>query len=132
MTLRRHIAAFSLLTSVLLGGLIAPLSHFAWMALGDVYQMEQMHGQHESTPDSHQSTSTLAHVSLTETGADHLECPFAAFFLSQAPGYDGSNVQLNVPTSCAQVLLIPDSLVQSNDTSASSARGPPSTSQHIA
>ena len=132
MTLKRHIAAFSLLTSVLLGGLIAPLSHFAYMALGDAYQMESAHGQHESMPGEHQSANTPKHVSLAESGMDHLECPFAAFFLSQAPGYEGSNIQLDIPTTCAEVLLVPDTLVQSSDTNTSLARGPPSSSQHIA
>lgn len=77
--LRRSIAALSLLTSVLLGGLVAPLSHFAFMAFSDSYAM------HMAPSETHAMNGHVHDVSFTEDHSpDHLECPFAAFFLSQS------------------------------------------------
>jgi len=76
---RRTIAALSLLTSVLLGGLVAPLSHFGFMAFSDAYAM------HQVPMDDHAMGHHAQEVLFAaDHSADHLECPFAAFFLSQS------------------------------------------------
>jgi len=91
-TIRRYIAAISLLTSVLLGGLIAPLSHFAYMALSDSNAMS-MPGMASVEMDTVDMPSMDHHsvdlepsgdVDLVSSGPSHFECPFAAFFLNQA------------------------------------------------
>jgi len=126
MTTRRHIAALSLLTSVLLGGLIAPLSHFAYMALGDTYAMSEMTAMpaHDHKQDHSQSGAAL------EVAMDaHAECPFAVFFLSQSPGFTGSTLSVDTPESCTSIFSLSEDTFVSADLLAFSARGPPADRQ---
>ena len=125
MTIRRHIATFSLLASVLLGGLIAPLSHFAFMAFSDSYAMMDMPA-HKLEHESEQRG-----VGLEMAMDAHAECPFAAFFLSQSPGFEGSTVSVEAPRVCGYSFSLSESTLVSVDHLTLSARGPPSDSQTI-
>lgn len=121
MRTRQHIAAFSLLASVLLGGLIAPLSHFAFMAVADSY------GMHGMSHEGH-SMGDMAHgVSFTEDQSSvHLECPFAAFFLSQSSAVSSDAPGLVTELHVVSVLESDTEHHVGISRHASSARGPPS------
>ena len=123
MRTRRTIAALSLLTSVLLGGLVAPLSHFAFMAFSDSYAM------HMAPSETHEMNGHVHDVSFAEDHSmDHLECPFAAFFLSQS-----SAVASDTPGLVSElyvVSVLESAAVHHVGTSlhVAPARGPPSVS----
>ena len=118
MTTRRHIAVLSLLTSVLLGGLIAPLSHFAFMAFSDSYAMSEMAAM---PAHSHEHDGASLEMAMDA----HAECPFAAFFLSQSPGFEGSTVSVDAPEICPATFDLSEASFVSAGSLTTSARGPP-------
>jgi len=121
MRTKRNIAAFFLLTSVLLGGLVAPLSHFAYMAFGDAYAVHDMsmHGM------------TMSHAAIDgqvvdeDTDTDHLECPYAAFFLNQASAVSSDTPSLTQSYSSSCLSAAPASTPHEASVHISSIRGPP-------
>jgi len=118
MRLKRTIAAFSLLTSVLLGGLVAPLSHFAFMAFSDAYAM------HGETP--HAMAMHAEGVSLdADQDLDHVECPYAAFFLNQASAVSGDDPGLSESYSATCLTEAPVSAPRAASVHISPIRGPP-------
>lgn len=123
MRFRQHIAAFSLLTSVLLGGVIAPLSHFAFMAFSDAYAMPMGMSMADGHMHGGMDGDSSAHTQNDHTG--HLDCPYAAFFLHQAPA-----IASEVPTLVQRPLEIgtvvdPSLIPGSVAILVSPARGPP-------
>lgn len=118
---KRNIAAFFLLTSVLLGGLVAPLSHFAFMAFSDAYAGHDvsMHGM------------AMAHPAMdgqavdADTDSDHLECPYAAFFLSQASAVSGDDPGLSQPYSSTCLTAAPVTVPHEASVHILPIRGPP-------
>lgn len=123
MRFRQHIAAFSLLTSVLLGGVIAPLSHFAFMAFSDTYAMPMGMSMADGHMHAGMDGDASVHAQNEHTG--HLDCPYAAFFLHQAPA-----VASDTPTLVQQSLEIgaavdPSLVPGSTAILVAPARGPP-------
>ena len=118
MGIRQTTAAFVLLTSTLLGGLVAPLSHFAFMAFSDAYAMHGM--------GSHAMTAQIDGAGLdTEDGSGHLECPFAAFFLNQASAVSGSSPGLAVFIAATGPMEAPVHAPHAAPQHISPIRGPP-------
>jgi len=118
MRLRRTIAALSLLTSVLLGGLVAPLSHFAFMAFSDAYAM------HGEAP--HEMAVHFEGVSLdADHDMDHVECPYAAFFLNQASAVSGNEPGLVESRTATCLTEAPVSAPRAASVHISPIRGPP-------
>ena len=120
---RQYIAALSLLTSVLLGGVIAPLSHFAFMAFSDAYAMPM--GMAMANDHMHGGMDGDASVHAQNEHTGHLDCPYAAFFLHQAPAVASDNPML-VQRPLAIDISVDTSLVPgSTAILVSPARGPP-------
>ena len=118
MGIRQTTAAFVLLTSTLLGGLAAPLSHFAFMVFSDAYAM---HGT-----ASHAMTAQIDGAGLdTEDGSGHVECPFAAFFLNQASAVSGSSPGLAVFFAATCPMEAPVHVPYAAPKHISPIRGPP-------
>lgn len=108
-----------MLTSVLLGGLVAPLSHFAFMAVSDAYNGHGAHAHH-GHPVSHDGPG------LAEDGDnDHLDCPYAAFFLSQSAGLTSDAPTLVVSLLSADVGPATAPVLHGVSVDAAQARGPP-------
>lgn len=121
MRTRRTIAALSLLTSVLLGGLVAPLSHFAFMAFSDSFAM------HMAPSEAHAMNGHVNDVSFTEDhSGNHLECPFAAFFLTQSSAVSSDAPGLVTDLHVVSVLESDNEHHVGISRHASPARGPPS------
>lgn len=118
MRLKRSIAAFSLLTSVLLGGLVAPLSHFAFMAFSDAYAM---HGEAPHAMAMHAEGVSLD----ADQDMDHVECPYAAFFLNQASAVSGGESGLSESRSATPLTEAPVTAQHTASVHISPIRGPP-------
>lgn len=115
---RQATAAFFLLTSVLLGGLVAPLSHFAFMALSDAYAM------HSEAP--HDMVVHFEEVSLdADHDMQHVECPYAAFFLNQASAVSGDEYGLIESHPTASLTEAPVTAPYTASVYISPVRGPP-------
>lgn len=132
MTVRRYIAAFSLLASVLLGGLIAPLSHFAYMAWSDSSDSSMAEMGMESMASMNHGPSELesdGSIGIVSTGPVHFECPFAAFFLSQASAVSSDAAVVTAPFVEKGTCEITAESLASRAVPALIARGPPSLPQ---
>lgn len=124
MNLKRHIATYALLTSVLLGGLIAPLSHFTFMAFSDAYQHAPGGSEHHVMAAMADGASAKSLDVPQDDG--HLECPYAAFFLAQASGLTPDVAGLTITFEGTCLPPATDDVRASNQASPSSARAPPS------
>jgi hypothetical protein len=121
---QRKIAAFFLLTSVLLGGLVAPLSHFAYMAFSDAYAGHDM-----ALHDVAVSHASMVHAEGQAVDADsdteHLECPYAAFFLNQASAVSSDAPGLTQTHSSTCLTVAPASVPHEVSVHILPIRGPP-------
>lgn len=124
MNLKRTIATYSLLASVLLGGLVAPLSHFTFMAFSDAYQHAPGGSEHHVMAAMADGTSAKALDVPQDDG--HFECPYAAFFLAQASGLTPDVAGLSITFEGTCLPPFADDVRIGSQTSPSSARAPPS------
>lgn len=94
----RHIAVF-LLATLVLGGVVAPTSHFVYMAASDAY-VPMHHGTH-AAPASDVPTAPGIHAAP----APHTFCTYAALFAHPLPSTLGTPAAVTAPPARGLVLL---------------------------
>ena len=98
---QRHIIASLLIAVLTYGGLVAPLYHSVYMAMGDFYPSDAMAAHHEKAQACH---DTPDHAMMPVQGPTmkaphegHPECPFMELFsislLSYQPGAASFNFE---------------------------------------
>jgi len=124
MTFKRHVAASILIANLVLGGLIAPFSHFAYMAVSERFNpggMEEgpLHG-------AHLAALTAEGISaVTEASDCAEECAFAAFVMNQAPACHVAPILSTAPTCSDIEFVYSDDSWYSALASLTHARDPP-------
>jgi hypothetical protein len=131
MTFKRHVAASILIASVVLGGLVAPFSHFAYMAVSERFNPRGM--EVGSSHGAHLSALSAAGISaITEASDCAEECAFAAFVMNQAPACHVAPILSTSPTRSDFSFVSADESWHSTLPSSSHARGPPALSGTVA
>ncbi len=95
--MQRHtrIAVF-LLATLVLGGVVAPTSHFVYMALSDAY-VPMHHAAHGSADDEA--------AGLHPASAPHAFCTYAALFAHPLPSMLGTRATVDAPSARSLSLL---------------------------
>lgn len=130
--LRQRFAALLLLSVFTLGGVVSPLAHLFWMAIGDVYQsmtpasqMGMMDG-HAGMTDSVARTEAGHNPAFHDSGEDHFYCEYAELCITTVPALLVEAPESVRPQSSAELDGSVRSLLASQRPFASSARAPPS------
>lgn len=129
---RRHTIAVLLLSVFTLGGVMSPLAHLFWMAIGDFYQ--PMTAAHHATGAMGMEAGmampagmdTGHSATLTEPGEDHFYCEYADLCVTTIPALMVEAPECDRPDSNEDLESATSSQVQSIRPVASSARAPPS------
>lgn len=79
MNLRRHIA-IGLAFVLMVGLVVAPLTHYVWMSMSGHYSPSAWTGQHGSDGSSGMSMSTMAHTDGIGIERAHLKCDYSGLF----------------------------------------------------
>ena len=75
MLVQRHIASWSLLTAILIGGLLSPVAHFAYMAMGDAHMSGDAMEHAAHAPDM---------AALDGDGSEAFHCEYQDLFATQS------------------------------------------------
>ena len=124
MHIQRHIVANLLLAVLVYGGLLAPLHHSIYMALGGFYAME---GHHDEAAACHEMAPV--HVDgerLIPKNDGHPECPFMELFTISLLSYSPNASSITAQTQFAvQSYGIPAFYWQDTTHNSYFLRGPP-------
>ena len=117
MTLRR-LKGLVLIVALLAGGVVAPVSHFVYMAASDADMSEMHHGDH--------GTHSEEGLRLVNNDTDGVACTYAALFATQMAGDTPPADHFVAPTYVELEHAIRNQTRIGTSEATRSIRGPPS------
>ena len=126
---QRQIVAFVLIAVLIYGGLLAPLYHSVYMALGDFYPAAHPSESHGGQQACHESNEHVAYTDGAVVKAPHEghpECPFMELFSISLLSYEVGDYSLGYESyNDVQCLAAVEEYLQSASHNAYFLRGPP-------
>ena len=124
---QRQIVASVLIAVLVYGGLLAPIYHSVYMALGDFYPASAHHDMQESCHDDPKTTALpVTGAAMQAPHEGHPECPFMELFSISLLSYELASTSEEVKAyKDVQLLATANTYWQADAHTAYFLRGPP-------